>query len=217
MAVTLNARPRSTTGKNAARKLRQSGTVPAVIYGHGDQTRSLEISKNELERLLSSISVDNTLIDLQIEGGTTTSALIREVQYHPNRPLILHVDFLQVHAGEILHLQIPVRLHGTPIGVREGGGVLQEVLRDLDIECFPRDIPEGADLDISGLSVGDSIHVREVSVPNVKILNDPDLVICAVSVPSAGALPEGPEAGEGIGDVQPELVRDRSQGGEAGE
>lgn len=217
MAVTLTARPRSTTGKNAARKLRQAGTVPAVIYGHGDQTRSLEIPKNELERLLSQISVENTLIDLQIEGGATTPALIREVQYHPSRPLILHVDFLQIHAGEKIHLQIPIRLHGSPVGVRDGGGVLQEVVRELDVECLPRDIPEGADVDISELNLGDTVHISDIALPNVKILNDPDLVICTVAHPTAGALPEEPEAGEGVGDVQPELVRDRRKEGETEE
>src|SRR5688572_26429484 len=143
MAATLHARPRSTFGKNAARKLRSAGHIPAVIYGHGDETRSLEIPSNELDRLLSTISVENTLIDLQVEGSKGTQALIREVQYHAVKPFVLHVDFLQIHAGEKIHLLIPVRLHGTPRGVREGGGVLQEVLHELEVECLPSDIPEG--------------------------------------------------------------------------
>ena len=213
MAVTLNARTRSTFGKNAARKLRSSGLVPAVIYGHGDETRSLEIAINELERLLSSISTGNTLIDLQVEGGKATSALIREVQYHAVKPVILHVDFLQVHAGEKIHLTVPVRLHGTPRGVRDEQGVLQEVLHELDVECLPRDIPEGIDLDVEGLGIGDSVHVRDVSIPNVKILNDPDLTIASVSAPTTEVLPEA-DVAEEAADGQPELVRDRRKEGD---
>jgi large subunit ribosomal protein L25 len=210
MAVTLNARARSTFGKNAARKLRQSGLVPAVIYGHGDETRPLEIAINELERLLSSTSL-NTLIDLRVEGASATPALIREVQYHAVKPLILHVDFLQVHAGEKIHLQVPVRLHGTPVGVRDEGGVLQEVLHTVEVECLPRDIPEGIDIDVESLGIGDSVHVRDVNIPNVRILNDPDLTIVSVTPPTAEALPEGEvEAAEG----EPEVIRGRKEGEE---
>jgi len=210
MAVTLNARARSTYGKNAARKLRQRGVVPAIIYGHGDETRPLEVSLAELQRLLTKISVENTLIDVVVEGGSTTSALIREVQYHPSRPQILHIDFLQVHAGEKLHMQVPVRLHGTPVGVRVGGGVLQEVLHHLDVECLPANIPEGVDIDVEHLDLGGSIHVGEVTLSNAKILNDAELVICAVTNPTPEALPVGSETEDGVGgDVQPALVRDR--------
>lgn len=216
MAVTLNARSRETFGKNAARKLRSAGRVPAVIYGHGDETRSLEIAINELERLLSHISMGNTLIDLQVEGAKTTSALIREVQYHAVKPMILHVDFLQVHAGEKIHLRVPVRLHGTPVGVRDEQGVLQEVLHELDVECLPRDIPEGIDIDVEGLAIGDSVHVRDVTIANVTILNDPDLTIASVTTPTVEAI-EAPEAAEEAADAQPELVKDRRKEGEDSE
>lgn len=215
MPVTLNARPRSTFGKNANRKLRASGFVPAVIYGHGDETRPLEIAVNELERLLSSISVENTLIDLRVEGAKATPALIREVQYHASRPMILHVDFLQVHAGEKIHLQVPIHLHGTPRGVRDGNGVLQEVLRDLSVECLPRDIPEAIEVNIEELDLGQSIHVSDLSAPNVTILNDPDLVICTVSMPTTEALAEAAETEEGVGEVEPEVIRSRREDADA--
>ena len=211
MATTLTARPRSTFGKNAARKLRRDGFVPAVIYGHGDETRSIEISIVDLERLLATVSAETTLIDLTVEGGKATSALIREVQYHAVKPKILHVDLLQVHAGEKLHLAIPVRVHGTPRGVRDGGGIFQEVLHELEVECLPKDIPQGIDIDVEGLDVGDSVHVSDVNLPNVRILNDPELVICAVTTPTVEALPEAPEAAEGVGDVEPEVIRERKK------
>ena len=210
MAATLSARPRATQGKNAARQLRRDGRVPAVVYGRGEESKPVDVSLHELERLLSSISVENTIIDLQIEGTGEAQALIREVQYHPSRPQILHVDFFHVHAGESIHLQIPIRLHGSPIGVRENGGILQEVLREIEIECLPRDIPEAVDLEIGELDVGDAIHVSDVKIASAKVLNDPDLVICTVTAPTVAALPETAETEEGIGgDVEPELIRDR--------
>jgi large subunit ribosomal protein L25 len=204
MAVTLSATPRSERGKSAARTLRRSGRIPAVMYGHGDETRELSLDALELERLISSISIENTLIDVQIEGADTTRALIREVQWHPYKPLVLHVDFYQIHAGESLKLDVPVRLVGTPVGVREQGGVLQQVLHELHIECLPRNIPETLEIDVTGLAINDSVNVSSVSVPNVTILNDPDLSICSVTGPTVAALPEEPTTET---DVQPELVR----------
>lgn len=216
MAAKLNAQLRETTGKTAVRAIRRSGRVPAVVYGHGDETRPLTIDAVELQKLVSTVSVENTLIDLRIEGGKATSALIREVQYHPVKPKILHVDLYQVHAGEKIHLDLPIRIHGTPIGVREDGGVLQEVLREIRIECLPKDIPEAVDINIDELRIGDTIHVSDVNLPNVKILNDPDLVICTVTAPTIADLPETAETEEGVGgDVEPELIRDREGDAEA--
>lgn len=209
--ATLNAAPRSESGKNATRELRRQGRVPAVIYGHGEETRSLSVDALELEKLLASISVENTLIDVKIDGGATARTLIREVQWHPFKPVVLHVDFYQVHAGEKIKLDVPVRLLGSPVGVRDFGGVLQQVLHELHVECLPRDIPDAIEIDVENLGIGDSVHVKEVSVPNVTITNDPELVICTVSAPTVAALPEEPVAEEGVGEVEPELVRRRRE------
>src|SRR5690606_9681179 len=135
-------------------------------------------------------------IDLKIDGGAPTTILVREMQEHPTKPHILHIDFFQIHAGEKIELDIPIRLHGTPIGVRESGGVLQEALRELRVECLPRDIPEAVDVEIGALGIGDVIHVRDVALPEVVILNDEDLVIATVAAPSGADLPEDEEAAE---------------------
>jgi large subunit ribosomal protein L25 len=209
MAAQLTAQPRDGRGKTAARQLRREGRVPAIIYGHGDETRALSISAHELEKLLASISVENTIIDLAVEGGATTPALIREVQYHAARKLVLHVDFLQIHAGEKIHLEVPVRLHGSPIGVRDQGGILQEVLRELHVECLPKDIPEAIDVDIESLSVGDVIHVSDISLPGVKVLNDPDVVLVTVVPPTVQALAEGEEEAAAEESAEPEVIRRR--------
>lgn len=217
-AVTLTAQARQERGKNAMRRLRRQGLVPGVVYGHGDETRTIALKAQELEKLLASISVENTIIGLSIDGGRPADTLIREVQQHPARRSVLHVDFLQIHAGEKIHLEVPVRLHGAPVGVRDNGGVLQEVLRELHVECLPKDIPEAVDLDIENLDIGDSVHVKDISIPNVKVLNDPDLVVVTVLAPTVSALPEEEaEAAEEAGEVEPEVIRRREEEEEAEE
>lgn len=205
--ATLNAKIRREAGKGAARKLRKAGEVPATAYGHGQETESLSVNAHELELLLSKINPETTLIDLNVDGGRSTPALIREIQHHPSRPVILHLDLFKVKAGEKLHVEVPVRLHGNPVGVREGGGVLQEVMHELTVECLPKDIPAGIDVDVENLELGHSIHVSEVTLPNATILNDGDLVICTVTVPTAQpALEEAEEE-----SAEPALVRERKE------
>lgn len=198
MNVSLNARPRDEHGKGFARKLRAAGRVPVVVYGHGDRTQTLSVDALELEKLLSGISVENTLIDLAVEGGSRARALIREVQMHPFKPEVLHLDLMQVHADERIRLQVPVRVIGTPDGVRNGGGVMDQVLYDLEVECLPGDIPEAVDVDVSALGVGESARVHDVSLPNARILNDADLPIVSILAPTVPVLEAGAEetAGE---------------------
>lgn len=211
MSVSLAAQPRSGSGKSAARALRRAGRIPAVVYGHHVPSESLSLDGHELERLLASISTENTLIDLSVDGGNSRSVLIREVQTHPVRPDVLHVDFYQVTAGEKLRLGVPIRFVGIPVGVRDEGGILHEDLREVEVECLPRDIPEAVELDISELAVGESVYVRDLRLPKGEIMNDADLAVCSVVLPRAAVEAVTPEDQAGVGgDVEPELVRDRA-------
>lgn len=214
MTATLSAQPREERGKNAMRRLRSEGLVPAVLYGHRDETRTLTLRAQELDKLLASISVENTIIDLTIDGGRPVQTLVREVQRHPAKRVVQHIDFLLIHAGEKISLEIPVRLHGSPIGVRDNGGILQEVLREIHVECLPRDIPEAIDIEIGDLDIGGAVHVRDVSIPNVKILNDEDLVIASVMAPTVAALPEDEGGEEAAGE--PEVIGRAEEEGEEG-
>jgi large subunit ribosomal protein L25 len=214
--ATLKARLREGTGKSVTRKLRAAGEIPAVAYGHGVAGRPLSVNGHELELLLNSINPENTIIELKVEGSKPVQALIREVQSHPSRPIIYHVDFFQVKAGEKLQVEIPIRLHGTPRGVSEGGGMLQEILRELSVECLPRNIPTSIDLDIEGLDVGDSIHVSDVTIEDATILNATDLVICTVGAPTLAELPEDAEEAAADEEAEPEVIRERRDGGEGG-
>jgi large subunit ribosomal protein L25 len=208
--ATLKASRRDTAGKGAARKLRGTGQVPAVLYGHGDRTESLALDAHELELLLHHVNPENTLIGLDIDG-TRADVLVREIQRHPYRPEVLHVDFLLVHGDELLKLDIPVRLSGTPVGVLDEGGVLDQVLYELHVECFPGNIPEAAEVDISGLHVGESVRVGDISIPNVTILMDAELSIASVLLPRVQE-EEAPAADEAA--PEPEVLRGGAKAGE---
>src|SRR5688572_28859061 len=131
----LGAQPREKRGKGVSRKLRSSGRIPAVVYGHGETTRSLTVDARELERLFAHIQRASTVINLKIEGEAEVKALVREVQSHPSRGNILHVDFYQIHAGERITVEVPIHLVGTPAGVK-AGGFLQHSLNELEIACL---------------------------------------------------------------------------------
>jgi len=214
MNASLNAQSRTGSGKGFARKLRASGRVPVVVYGHGDKNQALSVDALELEKLLARISVENTLIEVAVEGGGTTRALIREVQMHPFKPEVLHMDLLQVHADERIHLKIPVRVVGTPEGVRNGGGVMDQVLYDLDVECFPGDIPDAIEVDVTELEVGQSARVHDLAATEgVRILNDGDLPVVSVLAPTVPDLEvEGAAVETG---TTPELVNDRTRDAES--
>ena len=208
--ATLKASRRDTGGKGAARKLRGGGQVPAVLYGHGDRTESLSLDAHELDLLLHHVNPENTLIGLDIDGKRS-DVLIREIQRHPWRPEVLHVDFLLVHGDEALKLDVPVRLLGTPVGVRDDGGVLDQVIYDLHIECLPRNIPDSAEVDISEMKIGDSLRVSDITLPNVTILNEADQAVAVVTQPRvheeetpAEEAPTEPEVLRGTGGAEEE-------------
>ena len=204
--VTLRALKRDGQGKEAARRLRKEGRVPAVLYGKGAETVHLSVEAHEAVLLFQSISVENTIIGLEIDGEKKpVQTLIREIQAHPYKPVIHHVDFLLIREGQTLELEIPVELVGVPEGVRTGGGVLQQSFHEVAVRCLPTQIPSSFEIDVTHLGVGDSIHVSDIKLPEgVEILLDADQVICSVAMqraetPAAGeaAAAEGGEAAAG--------------------
>jgi len=210
--ATLHATRREGGGKGVARKLRSGGKVPAVLYGHGDRTETLAVDAHELELLLNHVNAENTLIGLDIDGGARADVLIREIQRHPWRPEVQHVDFLLVHSDETLKLDIPVRLVGTPAGVRDDGGVLDQVLYSLHVECLPGNIPDAAEVDISALGIGESVRVADISIPNVTIAMDGELPVA--SVLAARVHDEGVEGDATSASAEPEVLRGGAKGDE---
>ena len=210
----LNANPRNDRGTGVARKLRQSGQVPAIIYGHSRQPQSLVIDTRELERLLERVSAASTVIELSIDGRTART-LIREIQRHPVKRSILHVDFQELVAGEKVTVSIPLVFVGSAAGVREGG-ILDQVMHELTIRVDPSNIPNHVDVDVGPLVIGHSIHVSELKIPDgVEVLDDEDATVCTVSAPRAS---ETPAAGVTVVEAapEPELIRKPKEGDEEG-
>ncbi len=210
--ISLSASPRQATGKGGARQARFRGKVPAVIYGHGRASQPLELEAKALEKALHGIEPASTIIELSVDG-TPVKTLIREIQRHPVRPDIIHVDFYEIHAAEKVKLRVPVHLVGNPDGVRNAGGVLDQVTRDVEIEVLPENIPDRVELDVTALKIGDSVHVRDLVIPNAKILTEAELTLATVVPPRAEevAAPT-PETATEV--AEPELIRKVREGEE---
>ncbi len=197
---------RSGTGKGAARTLRREGKVPGVIYGHERAAESVAVDTATLTKMLVGISAATTIVDVSVDGRPPVKALIREIQRDSLRPTnIIHLDLYEVRSDEEITLEVPIRLVGVPDGVRNFGGVLDHVLRDLEIEVLPSNIPEHVDLDVTALAIGHSLFVRDLEVPNARILNDPDTPICTVVAPRAEETPVA--VAEEPATAEPELIR----------
>jgi large subunit ribosomal protein L25 len=204
--ASLQAAIRTTTGKGAARTLRRQGKVPGVIYGHGREAEAVVIDTGALNRMLVGISAGTAIVDVAVDDRPPVKALIREIQRDAVRPSeILHLDLYEVRSDEEITLEVPVRLIGVPDGVRNFGGVLDHVLRELEIEVLPSNIPEHVDLDVTQLAIGHSLFVRDIDVPNARVLNDPDTPICTVVAPRTEEAPAPVE--EAVATTEPELIR----------
>ena len=201
----LQAATRTATGKGAARSLRRDGKVPGVIYGHGREAEAVTIDKSALNKMLIGISAGTTILDVAVDGRAPVRALIREIQRDSLRPAeIIHLDLYEVRSDEEITLAVPIRLIGIPDGVRNFGGVLDHVLRELEVEVLPSNIPDHVDLDVTALTIGHSLFVRDVKVENAKVLNDPDTPICTVVAPRTE---EAPAVVEEVVTTEPELIR----------
>ncbi len=206
-SASLSGNVRDNRGKGVARSLRASGRVPAVIYGHGREPQSLSIDTRELEKLLSHISAENTVIDLSVDGKASRT-LIREIQRHPFKRQILHVDFQELVAGEKVIVRLPIVLMGVPAGVRMDGGVLDQTLRELEVEVDPSNIPNHVEVDVTELHIGASVHVSDITLPEgVEVVGDPEASVCVVSAPRAAVETVAAE-GEAA-SAEPEVIRQK--------
>ena len=175
----LKLEKRTDTGKKFAKKLRREGKIPGVYYTHGKDSIPVTVNEKELRAIVSS---EVNIIDLNLDNKKYKS-VVREVQYDPILGMPLHVDFMGIRLDEKIHITVPIHLIGTPAGVKEGG-ILQLLLREIDVAALPLEIPEHIDVDVSELNIGDSIHVSEISVEKVEILTDVERSIATVSAPT---------------------------------
>ena len=185
-AIKLASEYRTSSGKGVARKLRAIGKVPAILYGHSEKPVSLAVNEHDFLHVLR-VRGEMGIIDLTIEGEVKKECdtIIKEIQQHPASGKILHIDFQHIRRGEKLKIDVPVYLVGEPIGVKEMGGVLEHGPREIEIRCFPRDIPDRIDIDVKSLKIHDSVHIRDVSssYPDFEFLDDPATTLAIVVPP----------------------------------
>lgn len=174
----LKAVPRAQTTKGELNQLRAKGQIPAVIYGGGEAATHILLDEKEFLKVAAGIS-ESTILGIDI-GGKTTRAFVKARQRNYLTNKIIHVDFLEVVSGRLLHARVPLRLIGIPVGVREGG-ILENPAHEVEVECDPDHLPQKIDIDVTGLHANHSIHVREIpAIDKVKILSSPELVIAVV-------------------------------------
>ena len=176
--VTLEANERKSISKSSRSDLRKNGRVPGIYYSKHSNPIPIDVLERTINPLV--FTSKTHLISLKLEGHEELECIIRDVQFDPVTDRVIHIDLLGLTKGEKLQLEIPVQLKGTAVGIKEGG-VLQHFLHKLDIECLPKDIPEHIEVDISALQIGDSIHIRDISMPDIEILNSEDSMIVMVS------------------------------------
>jgi large subunit ribosomal protein L25 len=214
----LSASLRSDTGKGTARALRRGGQIPGIVYGHARDPQALSLSARDFERLLGTVNTETTVIDLSL-GGATTKTLIREIQRHPLSRSVIHIDFQELVAGEKVTVNVPIVLTGTPAGVRLAGGIMTQVLFELQVRVDPANIPSRIQADVTELAIGHSLHVNDLSVPaDVEVLDGAEETVVTVAAPKAEVEPTPAVEGEAAA-AEPELIRKpkAEEEGEGGE
>lgn len=205
--LSLKTERRSDVGKGFARRLRMAGRIPAVYYGRGEEPITLIVGLKELEDIIHTAEGSNVIVDLRVgDASPERKALIREIQRDPVAGSILHLDLQHISLTERIVVEVPIVLLGTPTGVKDGGGILEHLLREVEVECLPTDIPSKLEVDVSALNIGDSLHVSDLKAERVTIKTDMTRAIAAVVPPTI--LEEVKPAEEAV-VAEPELVKDK--------
>jgi large subunit ribosomal protein L25 len=220
-SVNLNAFPRTQTRRGEVKKLRDSGRVPAVIYGRQQKPQNLEINYTEFRNLLLHSVSENVLVDLVVKDDARPKrlALVQEIQRHPLEGKFIHVDFHEVAENEHVIVQVPVETSGEAAGVKNDGGVLEHVLHKVKVRALPKDLPETLVLDVTELKIGQSIHIGDIKPPaGVEVLGDKHISVVACAAPiteeqEAAALAASTEAAPG----EVEMIKEKKEDGTEGE
>lgn len=203
--IPLTVARREGLGKGGARKARAAGLIPGVLYGHGEPPVAVSVPRREFDVALRHHRGGNPIVSLQVDGAEHT-ALIRAVQYDPINHDILHLDFQHVSLTEQIEVEVNVHVTGAAAGVKEGG-ILETILRTVRVRCLPTAIPGSIDVDVTALGIGESVHVRDLSAPEVEILSDPDLTVVTVVPPTVIAETPTAEAAEvAAAPAEPEVI-----------
>ena len=207
--IVVAAESRSKTGKNENRRLRAAEKIPGVLYGSGKEATPVAVSPKAIADILRSAAGENTIFDLELKGEKRR-VILKEYQVEPVRSRLLHADFFEIALDRELDVSVHVELHGTPVGVKQQGGVLDFVTRELEISCLPADIPAKIDVDVSALEIGKHFRVSDLALPaRIKVRTEPDVVIAHVVAPRAEeeVAPAAEAAATTEGAAEPELIK----------
>jgi large subunit ribosomal protein L25 len=222
MEAVLDAIERTTRGRNEAKRLRAGGRIPAVVYGDKEGGTAVAVDPKLLARILRSEQGANTLIALNLPGGSNARVLVKEYQLDPITHELLHADFYRVAMDKLIRVQVSVVAQGEPKGVKQQGGVLDIVHRQIELECLPADIPNNVVIDVSDLMVGQSVRVKDVATnPKWKALSDPEMMLLHVIIPKVEETPapgaEAAAAGAAATPAEPEVIKKGKKEEEAAE
>lgn len=198
--------------KNAARRVRVSGLIPAVVYGAGQESQAIAVDPKSITKILYSESGHNSIFDLDIEGGAGVKAMIVDWQYEPIKGKLLHIDLKRIAMDKAMRVSVPVTLSGIPAGVKLGGGVLDQILREIEVECLPNDIPSHIDVDVSALELYGAVHVSDLPhTGSVKFLESEETLVAHVTsikeeAATAEVTPAAPEPEVTKGKGKPEAA-----------
>jgi large subunit ribosomal protein L25 len=210
----LEAQPRAAGNKNDARRVRRDGKIPAVLYGAGKQATAVSLDPRQVSRILHSASGHNTIFDLTLDGGERTKAMIVDWQYEPIKGALLHIDLKRVAMDQKLRVQVPIVLKGEAAGVKQEGGILEQLLREVEIECLPTDIPSSIEADVSHLIHGMVLRVSDLPhAANLKFLSDANRPVAhVISVKEEVApTPEAVAAEAAAVPAEPEVIKKGKQ------
>ena len=213
--IQLKGSRREHVGKGGARKARAAGQIPGVLYGHGETPVPVAVEKGEFELALRHHKGGNAIVNLAVAGATGVTALVRDVQYDPLSRAIVHLDFQHISLTEQIEVEVVLHFVGLPVGVKDGGGILEHSIRTLEVRCLPTAIPPSIDVDVTALNVGDSMHVRDLKVEGFEIITDGDVTIAAVVLPAAEEV-VAPVEGAVPATEEPEVVGAKGKKDEEG-
>ncbi len=213
--ITLNAQIREDIGKSASRRLRNNYMIPAVVYKQAEKTLPIQVKTTDFIHILHTAAGENVIITLKIAPSMKTKSssaiktvIIKEIQYHPTKENILHIDFQEISLTEKITVKVPIVLKGEAVGVKAEGGILEQMTKELEIECLPTKIPEKIEFNIEAMKIGDIVHVKELNIPaEVKVLVDSEQAVVSVSPPKAEEVPVAEEAEEAI--EEPEVITEK--------
>jgi large subunit ribosomal protein L25 len=207
---TVEAEAREMFGKNAARRLRHSGRIPAVVYGGGGPSVPVTVDPNAIIRILHSEAGHNAIFTLQIPEKAPARVMLRDWQWEPIKGGLMHVDMVRIARDEKLRVRIPIRITGEAQGVKIQGGVLEFILREVEVECLPDNIPEHITVDVTDLVIGRQLRVSDLPVAaSVKVVAEPGRVVAHVVAPKAEAAPAAEAVEVEATPAEPELIRKR--------